>query len=372
HGMVYDPKTENIFTFSGNGPGGAIDNDGWMFKSILDDTPILTDITLQYEHSTPVRPFSPAADTKTTDTTPNLDLENTYIGDSYEFWVDDDSGFASPVMENDSDNSHDMGTLADGKYYWKARVWKGTHYSDFSADTRAIYIDTTAPGVPTSISVSPASWTATNSFTVSWTNPSDLTGISGAYYKFGTPAGSTDGTLVSGSNLTSMTISAPADGQNTVYIWLVDAVGNVLYTNKGSATLYLNRATPTVTLSAAMGATETAAGWTATSTSASYTISGTVPAGSTVKINGTTVDVSGGVFSLAASLIGGANTFTIEVTDQAGNTTSRTLTVNYSPSAAMPTTPTSTTTNIVLMAGAAIFLVVAALAVIYSFVRPKK
>ncbi|MEW6592916.1 MAG: kelch repeat-containing protein [Candidatus Hadarchaeota archaeon] len=376
HKMMYDPKTENMILFSGQAGGATVlDNDTWMFKSILDNTPTLLDITLQYEHSIPVSLTSPADDLKTADSTPDIQLDNTYIVVNYEIWIDDDSSFASPVRENDNDNFHTMGTLADGRYYWKARVWKENenHYSDFSNATRTITVDTTAPAAPSSVSVTPSSWSSTNLFKVSWTNPSDLTGVTGVYYKFNTaPTSSTDGTLASGTDLTFINVTAPVEGTNTIYVWLVDAVGNTSTTNKSSALIYYDASVPTVTLSSSLGATETATGWTATSTSSSYTITGTVPAGSTVKINGVAVDVSGGTFSLAVSLLGGVNNFTIDITDQAGNTTSKVLSVTYTPSAALPTTPTSTTTNIVLMAGAAIFLVVAALAVIYSFVRPKK
>ena len=60
-------------------------------------------------------------------------------------------------------------------------------------------IDSTAPGQPANLVAAPPGWNRFNSFTVSWDNPADLTGIAGAYHKVGDPpASATDGAYQAG------------------------------------------------------------------------------------------------------------------------------------------------------------------------------
>ncbi|UCE38149.1 MAG: Ig-like domain-containing protein [Thermoplasmata archaeon] len=113
-------------------------------------------------------------------------------------------------------------------------------------DTTILYYDGSAPSKPTDITADPVSWTSTNSFTVTWTNPSDLSGIAGAYYKLDSqPTSNTDGTLVSGSGITSISsIVVTGDGQHSIYVWLIDEVGNINYINRNSTVLYYDGSAP--------------------------------------------------------------------------------------------------------------------------------
>ena len=97
-----------------------------------------------------------------------------------------------------------------------------------SATSTTVYWDTTAPDQPTRPVGSPArQWTNVNSFSETWRNPTDLSGIAAAYYKLNTPPTSaTDGTSVKTSN-TITDIHVPGDGVHDLYVWLVDAAGNV-------------------------------------------------------------------------------------------------------------------------------------------------
>ena len=97
-----------------------------------------------------------------------------------------------------------------------------------TASTTTLYWDTTAPDPPTFFSPSPArQWVNTNKFTESWRNPSDLSGIAGAYYKLnGLPTSPTDGIFVKTVNTIS-DIQVPHDGRHDIYVWLVDTAGNV-------------------------------------------------------------------------------------------------------------------------------------------------
>ncbi|GAG61082.1 unnamed protein product [marine sediment metagenome] len=109
-----------------------------------------------------------------------------------------------------------------------------------------IVIDTTDPSSPTSLTADPSSWSSTDDFDLSWSNPADLSGIAGAYYKLDSaPTSDTDGTYEVGTDITSITgITVSSEGTHTVYVWLVDAVGNVDYTTYVSVDLYLDTIDP--------------------------------------------------------------------------------------------------------------------------------
>jgi hypothetical protein len=81
---------------------------------------------------------------------------------------------------------------------------------------------------PLNIESDPSGWSSSNSFTISWDNPPDASGIHGAFYKLDTPPTfDNDGTYQAGINITSLTISVPSQGVHTVYVWLSDGVGNI-------------------------------------------------------------------------------------------------------------------------------------------------
>ncbi|MFX0144971.1 MAG: hypothetical protein ACFE9C_12950, partial [Candidatus Hodarchaeota archaeon] len=96
-----------------------------------------------------------------------------------------------------------------------------------------IRLDKIAPGAPLILTSDPSSWTNIDDFNLSWTNPLEPSGIIGAYYKLDSPpASNNNGTYVAGENIESITgITVSTEGNHTVYVWLVDAAGNVDYTN---------------------------------------------------------------------------------------------------------------------------------------------
>ncbi|MFW9821248.1 MAG: hypothetical protein ACFFE5_16720, partial [Candidatus Thorarchaeota archaeon] len=109
-----------------------------------------------------------------------------------------------------------------------------------------IRIDIIAPGKPSNLMAIPSSWTNTNSYSLSWLNPSEPSGIIGAYYKLDEVTTSDDnGTYVAGVDIESISgITVSDDGNHTVYVWLVDAAGNTNYTNYASTQLYLDTSDP--------------------------------------------------------------------------------------------------------------------------------
>ena len=103
-----------------------------------------------------------------------------------------------------------------------------------------VKVDGTAPGVPVNLAASPSVWTSANDFTLTWTNPADLSGITKAYYKFGdAPAHATDsdgmGEQVGISQFQGM--SVPGVGAIPCHVWLEDVAGNADHTNAVSTTL---------------------------------------------------------------------------------------------------------------------------------------
>jgi len=96
-----------------------------------------------------------------------------------------------------------------------------------------VKVDTVAPSPPQFLSVSPYQQWTNGTFSMSWANPLDTSGIGGVYYKLDTvPTTNTDGTLVTGQNITSVpTIPVTRDGKHHIFAWLQDNAGNV---NSGS------------------------------------------------------------------------------------------------------------------------------------------
>lgn len=94
--------------------------------------------------------------------------------------------------------------------------------------TRMVRVDYTAP-VPSQVSVLPEKGSATNSFRLEWPPIEDLSGVTGVYVKFGEPpSGPTDGTYYAGvTAVDGVAVTPPEEGRYTVYVWLVDAAGNV-------------------------------------------------------------------------------------------------------------------------------------------------
>ncbi|NLE75914.1 MAG: fibronectin type III domain-containing protein [Chloroflexi bacterium] len=138
--------------------------------------------------------------------------------------------------------------LSDGSsHYFHLRTRdQAGNWSPGAVHLGPFYIDLQAPAAPSNLTAIPPSWSSTNSFTVTWSNPADLSGVSGAYYKIDTPPTSdTDGMLVLGDGLTQISgIALPGQGPHPVYVWLRDKGGNVDRANRSSVTLYLDTLPP--------------------------------------------------------------------------------------------------------------------------------
>lgn len=92
--------------------------------------------------------------------------------------------------------------------------------------TSVVKVDYTAP-VPLQVSVLPEKGSTINSFRLEWPPIEDLSGVAGAYVRFGSPpSGPMDGTYYAGATAVDGVV-APGEGRHTAYVWLADDAGNV-------------------------------------------------------------------------------------------------------------------------------------------------
>ncbi len=115
----------------------------------------------------------------------------------------------------------------------------GLGHSDPTRAARVVArYDATPPGAPYALQSSPKGWQHTNDFTLTWRNPPDLSGIVAAYYRLERePQHPTDGIRVEGEGIRRIAhIRVPREGVFDVYLWLVDAAGNVDHTRRNVLT----------------------------------------------------------------------------------------------------------------------------------------
>jgi len=168
--------------------------------------------------------------------------------------ISNDGVFDSEVWEDFSSSKSWTLDGANGTKTVSVLFEDGGNNIISSAVTDTIILDTVAPSTPTGLVATPASWTPTNSFDLSWTNGADTSGIAGVYYKLDSePTNNTDGTYVAGASITSLSsISVTGDGTHTIYVWLKDNAGLVDFVNRANTTLNYDAtasSAPTVTSS---------------------------------------------------------------------------------------------------------------------------
>jgi hypothetical protein len=117
---------------------------------------------------------------------------------------------------------------SDGSYSYEYRARdKAGNVS--AIQTVSVGLDNGAPGSVTNLASEPQGWSKiSNGFALSWVNPSEVSGIAGAYYQVdidplqgGTPV------YVAGDGIDEVTgISVGSEGEHTAYVWLQDKAGN--------------------------------------------------------------------------------------------------------------------------------------------------
>ena len=105
--------------------------------------------------------------------------------------------------------------------------------------------DSDAPPAPQNVTVLPFSWFSSGDLAVGWDNPYEPSGIAGAYYKIGVPPSSnTDGTYTTNK---PFSLTPSAEGEQTLYLWLVDGAGNTSCQNMSSSVFYYDSSAPVIT-----------------------------------------------------------------------------------------------------------------------------
>jgi len=143
----------------------------------------------------------------------------------------------------------------DSTYYFEAAAWDiagnlelFTGSAECSTTIDTSVQDLQAPAKPIALTAngqSPSSWQKSSQFSLNWTNPGDVSGISKVYYKMtDLPANNSD---FSGSFTDGPPVMVTATQQNgqEVYVWLEDGSGNSNYQNRESVLLRWDETAPT-------------------------------------------------------------------------------------------------------------------------------
>ncbi len=134
----------------------------------------------------------------------------------------------SGTMTNTASGQFFYAPAEDGRYYFAAETEAGKKRNcpTSGPGSTSILYDTYITA-PVTLAITPSRWSRVKAFTVTWSKPSDLSGIKGAYYAIGVPpTHNRDGTFVFALNFA---VTAPGQGRHPVYLWLEDNAGNIHY-----------------------------------------------------------------------------------------------------------------------------------------------
>ena len=173
-----------------------------------------------------------------------IDLASSYPPDWTGLTVDytETSGSTSPR----ANVTYTPSALSDSTsvYYWRVRAKDDDNVEgSWATASSGFKVDTTAPAAPTTVTPSPTSYTATNSFSFSWTAPSDTSGIN--HYHYSVNAVPTSGSPSTAGTSVSAYAAATQQGANTFYVVAEDNAGNINYSNYGTGTFYYDTTAPT-------------------------------------------------------------------------------------------------------------------------------
>src|SRR5947209_2385090 len=142
--------------------------------------------------------------------------------------------------------SFDTSTIANGVHTFRVSTENAAgNWTDMGPTN--FYVDNAAPGEVKTPSVEGGQgWHTTNSFTIDWTNPSDVAPITTAYYEICDQAGQNcQQASQSGQGISKLTaVQVPAAGTYKVRVWVGDAAGNTSSAKSPFLTLAYDGTTP--------------------------------------------------------------------------------------------------------------------------------
>ncbi len=166
--------------------------------------------------------------------------------DKYILQVDTESDFNLPLTFEDSTANTSYTAPFDlssnTRYYWRvlARDIAGNLAS---SGVGTFGIDNTPPDSPVGFNASPDGWFTNPNFSISWTDPSDSTGISMALYKIGMPP-TADYDTTGHFDSSPQSFLADTVGMYSIFLWLIDGLGNLSYANSGFDTMLFDNSQP--------------------------------------------------------------------------------------------------------------------------------
>ncbi|UCE19791.1 MAG: T9SS type A sorting domain-containing protein, partial [Gemmatimonadota bacterium] len=129
----------------------------------------------------------------------------------------------------------------DGVWYFHCRAVDGAGNWG-PTDHFSVRIDATDPDAPIDLAVEPEGWTHSHVFTLTWTDPEDISGVAGGYFRLNElPSSDTDGEFITENPIV---VEIAGEGEHMFYLWLQDNAGNVNETNIASVPLFYDASGP--------------------------------------------------------------------------------------------------------------------------------
>jgi sugar lactone lactonase YvrE len=148
---------------------------------------------------------------------------------------------------------------AHSAYLWLEDGAGNTDHTTAASVT--LHYDPDAPDGPLNLSAKPGGWSPADQFSLSWTNPADISGVLTACYRVGAPplvVEDHDGCQAAADIQGLADVTTALDsGEHAAYVWLGDTAGNVDPSTAVGTTLRLD-AVPPLSLASAPDNTETA------------------------------------------------------------------------------------------------------------------
>jgi hypothetical protein len=141
------------------------------------------------------------------------------------------------------------GLTNETKYYFRVSALNNARLESaqsYAASATPNAGDVTAPNAPISASISPSGWSNNVTSIISWTNPSDPSGISKVWYRLNAaPDANNPGDPISISS-PSFQLNWSVSGIYIIYFYLEDGAGNKNYNNCVSVTAKFDNMPPSI------------------------------------------------------------------------------------------------------------------------------